>query len=172
MNQADGQPFDGLHQAINTAKQERNMVKPRQYENELKRLAHVYACLYALELIQTPNIEIRRDLEKWEAVVFIKRKSIDVEMSRERVMEHKRETWKTVGVLADLVAQARGLDRHQYETNLKRLIKLAACLYAGKCLDAPSEIIQRDMVELGASSMMDEAEAWKLIETMIDGEQA
>lgn len=98
--------LNASHPAIQQARADRERpLKLEQQRKELERLIKVYACLYALEHLQTENIEVRRDLEKLEAVVFVKRKSVDVEDSRSRVMDHKRQVWDEIGVLIDLVSR-------------------------------------------------------------------
>ena len=93
-----------LTQAINDAKAERSRpLRRERYRTELMRLVKIFACLYALEHSQTENIGIRRDLEKLEATVFINRKSVDVEMSRDRVMSHRQEVWEQIEAVMDLL---------------------------------------------------------------------
>jgi len=99
-------PKIDLTNAIKEALADREKpLKVDQQRKELMRLIKVYACLYALEHVQTGNIEIRRDLEKLESVVFIKRKSIDVEDSRARAMDHREQVWKDIDVMIDLVSR-------------------------------------------------------------------
>lgn len=99
-----------IQQAINDAKAERSRpLRREKLRAELLRQVEIFACLYALEHTQNPNIEVRRHLEKLEATVFIKKSSIEVEMSRERVQQHRREVWQQMEVLIDLLA-ARNKD--------------------------------------------------------------
>ena len=70
---------------------------------ELVRQIQIYAWLTALLEVQTPNVNIRRELEELEATEFVARKSIQVEMSRERVQQHRQQAWQNVEVLVDLL---------------------------------------------------------------------
>ncbi len=109
MNEADDGFRAALDEAIKNAKLERTQpLRKERYQIELKRLVRIHGCLYALEHSQTQNIEVRRDLEKLEATVFINRTSIDVEMSRDRVMAHRREVWQQIEAVMDLLGGANG----------------------------------------------------------------
>ncbi|NJN54487.1 MAG: hypothetical protein HC804_06880 [Anaerolineae bacterium] len=109
----DNEPDNGalraaLAEAINQAKGER--VRPlrlEQYRVELLRLCKLFGCLYALEYMQTPNIEIRREIEKLESTVFLRRGSVDVEMSRERVQQVRAEVWAQMQAVIDLICRER-----------------------------------------------------------------
>lgn len=112
--QADNEAYNdrlraALDEAINQAKAERSRpLRKELYRKELIRLMKIFACLYSLEHSQTQNIAVRRDLEKLEATVFINRKSVDVEMSRERVMNHRREVWQQIEAVMDLLGGQDG----------------------------------------------------------------
>lgn len=99
-------PAVDLQPAILEARAERaRPLQREQQRKELLRLMQVWGCLYALEHLQTPNIEVRRDLERLEAVVFVKKSSIEVEMSRERVQQHKAEVWRQIEAVVDLIGR-------------------------------------------------------------------
>ena len=78
-------------------------VKRDKYRKELFRLIQVYAWLTALLEVQEPNIRIRRKLEDLEAVVFRKKRSVAVEMSREDVQAHWQQTWEQIESVVDLL---------------------------------------------------------------------
>ncbi len=82
-------------------------MKREKHRKELLRQIEVYAWVTALLEVQTPNVNIRRQLESLgiDAVPYIKRKSIDVEVSREAAQRLQQETMNEIQVLIDLIGR-------------------------------------------------------------------